>query len=113
VTRVAIIFSMFGIAACAARPPSPTETTITPDLVWPGRYHFYVYGDPGLRMDPSIRQSNLPGYKQVQEGMRVYVASEFKARGLCPNGFTGPDVVLGPKATMERHFYVECVVKEK
>jgi len=104
VTCGAILFS-----GCATTEPQPFETRIT-GMGDPGHFRFYVFGDPGLKLDPTIEQMNIPVYEKIRLGMRRYAEAELAKRGLCPRGFRGPDVVRAPeRATMHSFFFVECL----
>jgi hypothetical protein len=42
--------------------------------------------------------------------MRRYASDELRARNWCPNGFTGPELVLAKEsARSTRRFWVDCL----
>jgi hypothetical protein len=88
----------------------PIPGSITVDQYNPKRIRFVVHGDPGLSRYPDIQALPLPMHEKIREGMRRYANDELRARNWCPNGFTGPEVVLAQEsARSTSRFWVDCL----
>jgi hypothetical protein len=88
----------------------PIPESITVDQDNPKRIRFVVHGDPGLNRYPDIYNLPLPMHEKIREGMRRYASDELRARNWCPNGFTGPELVLAKEsARSTRRFWVDCL----
>ena len=104
----------FLVIGCAGRPEIlPFETQVTQLQATPAKYRFDVYGDPGLKLDPAIRKTALPVHERIRLGMRRYAEDEVAKRGLCQDGFTGPDIVIGQKMSPKSFFFIECLAKSE
>ena len=74
-----------------------------------GRVRFIVNGDPGMKKYPEILRLQLPMHEKIREAMRKHAADVLEERGWCPNGFSGPEMVLvDPNARLTSHFFVDC-----
>lgn len=84
---------------------------VTPDdPVNPKRIRFDVYGDPYEAAAHGSAEAGLLADERIRLGMRRYAAATLKELGYCPNGFTGPEVVLAPeRSRLMRYFYVTCI----
>lgn len=88
-----------------------SSVQITPDdEAHPKRIRFDVYGNPFPRTELSTEERRLPTHKQVALVMRRNAEIKLREVGYCPNGFTGPDLVLGPENDRRAlFFYVDCL----
>lgn len=108
VGAVILSWVMAGCSTDPSRRPVPESVTIDPDK--PKRVRFVVHGDPGLRKYPEILALPLAASERIREGMRRHAADLLAERGLCPHGFTGPDIVWAYEyARQTTHFFVECL----
>ena len=71
----------------------------------PSRIRFDVDGTPYA----SLQDQRLTMNERIRLGMRRLAAEQLNARGLCPQGFKGPELVLGRKMGGEYFFFVECL----
>ena len=99
------------VIGCAGPIVLPFETQVTQLQANPAKYRFDVYGDPGLKLDPTIQKSALPVHDRIRLGMRRYAEDEVPKRGLCQHGFKGPDLVLAQKVSPKSFFFIECLTK--
>jgi hypothetical protein len=103
-----ILVSMMSSGCSSSGVPMPESITV--DQNNPKRIRFVVHGDPGLSRYPDIRALPLPMHEKIREGMRRYAKDELRARNWCPDGFTGPKVVLAQaSARSTRRFWVDCL----
>lgn len=100
---------LLAASGCAFTEEKPFETLVT-RVGTSERYRFDIYGTPGMELVSAMEMSSLPVHKQIRLASRRYAEVEMARRGLCPNGFNGPDLVLRPKARMSMFFFVECIL---
>lgn len=107
---LAIPFVIAGYGCSSNGTGTPIPETVSVDPTNSRRIRFVVHGDPGLKRYPEIHQLPLPMHEKIREGMRRYAADELKARSLCPNGFSGPEIVWAyESARLTGRFFVECL----
>lgn len=109
------VLCCLALAGCSSpfkpRDPNIPAVRITPDNAeHPQRIRFDVYGKPYAPALPGSEESKLPMHLQIQAGMRRFAAEKLAELGYCPNGFSGPAVVLAPENNVfQRFFFVECL----
>lgn len=88
-----------------------SSVQITPDdQAHPKRVRFDVYGNPFPHIELTAAEKALPMHKQLALTMRRNAEIKLRELGYCPNGVTGPDLVLGPENDRRRlFFYVDCL----
>jgi hypothetical protein len=74
----------------------------------PGRISFVLYRTPyASEQDPRLDMG-----ERIRLGMRKFAGEQLAERGLCPHGFSGPDIVLAhPNDRRMVTFHVICLPK--
>ena len=105
------VVSVTTVGGCSSlHEPTRTPESVTLDTANSRRVHFVVHGAPGLRRYPELYELPVPMHEKIREGMRRYAAEELRARGWCPNGFRGPDLVLAYRTEPSTsRFWVDCL----
>lgn len=68
-------------------------------------------GDPGIEMLSASERESLKGQSLIRAGARRFAEVKLKERGMCLQGFVGPDLVWGPENNrMQRYFTVRCLI---
>ena len=105
-----VVIPLAAMLGCGTKPDQQKPDSVTQDPDRPTRVRFVVHGDPGLSRYPEINSLPLKVHEKIREGMRRYAQDELRTRGICPNGFAGPEVVLAYETErMTRRFWVDCL----
>jgi hypothetical protein len=97
------------LSACASHEARRDETIVTLVTDAPATYRFDVFGAPSPHVEPTAEEKKMPPHLRMASVMRRYAEIHLRERGVCAQGFVGPDVVLGPENDRNHlFFFVTC-----
>jgi hypothetical protein len=110
ITLVMILLFPTSMASCAVTGDGssrvPMTVKMTPNhATEPTRIRFDVNSTPYV----AVQDERLPMHEKIKLGMRQLATERLAAKGYCPHGFRGPELVLCKKALPDCFFFVDCL----
>ena len=104
-----VVLTLPALVGWAAAAAQRNETIVSQVDAPLGKIRIDVYGHLNEPIILSPDEQLLPRVDRLRAEMRHYAAIQLKNRGLCPLGFEGPTVVLGPENDRDHlFFFVTC-----